>query len=263
MRNEVHPEAPGEAPPHRRRLLGIGIAVAVAIVGSVLAYLASQPGPPLRILDVRVSPDPGVPGQPMTVTARIEGGTFLRPLGVSAEYTSFFAYGSGGGAGLYARGGDAYSGTVGPFPNGTAVWVVVVASDGATRRYAGVTVEVGQVLQGGPSGLRINSVILDPPQPTSLDMPEVIVNVTGAANLTSVTFAYTGFSASGGGSGMTAMFPTASGDYYTPLFGTFGGTPSGMTAVGATWVYRIAAQDDTGNTVLSPAYNFTVASPLG
>ena len=262
MRKPVDSDTGESTPRHRRRMLWVTVAVALAIVGGIFAYLAFQPGPPLRILDASVSPDPGLPGQAITVTAHIRGGTFLRPLGVSAEYASFFASGSGGGMGLYAKGANTYAGTVGPFPNGTAVWIVIVASDGAARSYVSLTVDVGQVLQGGQSGLRINRVTLDPPRPTSLDMPNVTVNVTSAADLTSVTFAFTGLSSAGGGTGMTAMFPTTSGDYYTPLFGSFGGTPSGLTAVGAIWIYRIAAQDDTGNTVLSPDYNFTVASPM-
>ena len=264
MRKPVDPGTPEEAWRRRRRLMWVTVAAVGVVVGSVLAYVALQPGPPLRILSVSVSPEPGVPDQPLTVTAHIQGGTFLRPVGVSADYVSFFAYEAGGGGGLYAKGGDTYSGTVGPFPNGTAVWIVVVASDGqSTRSSNGLTVDVGLVPEGGPSGLRLTTVVLDPPQPTSLDMPKVTVNVTSAANVTSVTLAYVGFSASGGGSGMTAMFPTPSGDYYIPLFGTFGGTPSGMTTVGAVWMYRIGAEDSTGNTVLSPIYNFTVASPTG
>lgn len=268
MRKAVNPQVPGEGSRHPRRVLWMAVVIAVAIVGSLLGYAALQPGPPLRILGVDVSPNPAVPDQPVTVTASVQGGTFLAPVSVMVEYNSFFTGGATGGGSLFSRGGGAYSTTIGPFPNGTTVWLVVVASDGGGFQVSdSYTVDVGVVPRGGPSGLRLVSVQLDPPKPTSLDQPVVTVNVTSAASLTDVSlhvmhfFASSGATASGGGGGL--MESTGPGTYTSVSLFAVAGASSGITAVGTVWLYRIGATDSTGNTVLSPAYNFTVGSPTG
>ncbi len=249
----------------RRRTSMLALAAAAVVVGAVVAYMALQPGPPLRILSVAFSPDPGSPAQPLTVTAVVQGGTFLRPAAVSGTYLGFFAWAGAGGLGFRAAGGQSYSATIGPFSNGTALWIEVTASDGQTRQSVDSMVDVGEVIQGGPSGLRLSSVVLDPPQPTSLDMPRVYVNVSSSAEIAQVNLACLSTAGSGGrGSGVggvSAMYPMSSGGYYIPFFGTFSASDTGSDTPGSFWVYRIAAADLTGNTVLSPVYNFTVRSP--
>ncbi len=266
MRTPVAPGSPAEAARRRRRRLILLTLVIVAIVaGGVIAYILAQPGPPVKILSVSVSPDPAVPDQPLTVTAQVQGGSFLAPLSVMMTANAFFGYQGGGGGTLFSRGGGTYSGNLGPFPSGTAVWIVVTATAGGVTRQSGsLTVDVGTVPQGGASGLRLNAVVLNPPQPTPLDMPVLTANITSAANITDVTLCLVWF-ASGqysGGSGTTGMWTTPSGNYTsTPIYGWGGGPGMGGTAVGTVWLYRIGAQDSTGNTVLSPVYSFTIASP--
>lgn len=266
MRTPVAPGSPEEeARRRRKRLIVLGLLIAAVLVGAVVAYILVQPGPPLKILSVSVSPDPAVPDQRLTVTAQIQGGSFLAPVGVMMNANTFFANVGGGGGSLLPRGGGTYSGSLGPFPNGTAVWIVVSATAGGVTRQSGsLTVDVGTVPQDGASGLRLNAVVLNPPQPTPLDMPVLTANITSAATITDVTLSLVWF-ASGqysGGSGTTGMSTTSSGNYTTtPLYGFGGGPGTGGTTVGTVWLYRIGAQDSTGNTLLSPVYNFTVSSP--
>ncbi len=266
MRTPVQPGSPEEAARRRRRRLIVLALVAVAIVaGAVAAFVLLQPGPPMRILSVTVSPDPAIPDQPFTVTAQVQGGSFFAPVSVMATMNAFFTNPSGGGGSLFSRGGGTYSGTFGPFPNGTAVWLVITANSGGTTLVSpSYTVDVGTVTQGGASGLRLNTVVLNPPQPTSLDMPVVTANITSAATITDVSLSLMWF-ASGqysGGSGLGAVAKAASGNYTTtPLYGWGGGPMGGGTAVGTLWLYRISAEDSSGNVLLSPVYSFTVASP--
>lgn len=251
----------------RRRLLWMAAAVAVVVIGSVLAYMLLQPGAPLKLLGVSVSPDPAVPDQPIRVTAQVQGGTFLAPLSVAIEYNAFFTGGPSGGSTMFHGSGDAYAATIGPFANGTAVWLVVTASDG--RRFqlsANFTVEVGTLTTGWASGLRINSVVLEPPRPTSLDSPTLTVNVTSSATVTNVYlsamfFYYSPKSTSSGGSG-GGLVLDPQGNYTTMPGMLYGMGPGSYgTTVGTIWLYRIAVQDGAANAVLSPVYNFTVALP--
>ncbi len=247
--------------------MAVGIAIAVVVVGGVLATVLLQPGPPLDLLSVSVSPNPVVPDQPVTVTAQVQGGSFLAPLSVSVEYNTFFGTGSSGGSTLFHRSGESYSAAIGPFGNGTAVWLIVTASDGHAFQLSGnLTVIVGTLSQGGATGLRINSVALNPPHPTSLDNPTLTVNVTSSAAVTDVylttlyMYASSGSTSSGGGSG--SMMRDAHGNY-TAFPGMFFGMGPGSygTTVGTIWLYRIGAQDAAGHAVLSPVYTFTVALP--
>ncbi len=266
MRTPVAPDTPEAASLRRRkRLIVLTIVVAAVVIGAVVAYVLLQPGAPLRILSVTVSPDPASPDQPFTVTAQVQGGSFFAPVSVMATLNSFFSNPSGGGGTLLSQGGGSYSRAFGPFPNGTAVWLVVTATSGGTTLISpSDTVAVGTLPVGGASGLRLNSIALRPPQPTSLDMPVVSANITSAANITTVSLSMMWFAKGqySGGSGLTGLTTTASGNYTsTPLFGFGGGPMSGGTQVGTVWLYRIGAEDSSGNALLSPVYNFTVASP--
>ena len=269
MRTPTVPESPAMPGVRKTRWLWIvaAIVVAVAVVVGVLAYVLLQPGPPLDLLSVSTSPDPAVPGQPLTVTAHVQGGTFLAPLSVSLDYVSFFTSGVGGGSTLFHGCGDAYSAPIGPFPDGTAVWLIVTAYDShGFERSGNLTVNVGTLTSGGPAGLRINSVVLDPPQPTSLDIPRLTVNVTSSAAVTEVSLASRYFywapgSTSSGGSGGDLLLG-ADGNYTTYPGMFFGILPQPYgTTVGTVWSYRVAAQDAAGDVLLSPVYTFTVASP--
>ncbi len=248
-------------------MLGFALVAAAIVVGAVVADLLLQPGLPLDLRGVSFSSNPAAPGETLTVTAQIQGGTLLAPLSVDFWYTPFFGNGPTGGGSVLHHSGEAYSQTIGPFSNGTAVWVVVSASDGRSLQVsANNTLVVGSVLQDGASGIRINSVTLQPPQPNSLDNPTLTVNVTSSAALSGVWLESTYFYAAGGGvssgAGGGTFPPDAHGNYTTmPWFGLVGGGVSYGTSVGTRWFYRVGAQDSTGNAVLSPVYNFTVALP--
>ncbi len=270
MRKPVSAATPEEqSRRRRRRLLGVVAVVVtvVAIVGAALSYVLLQPGAPLDLLGVRVTPDPAVPDQPLTVTAQVQGGTFLAPLGVSVQYDTFFGTGPSGTSTLFHGSGESYSATVGPFSNGSVLWLIVMASDGRRFEVFGnLTVVVGTLAGEGSSGLRINTVVLNPPHPTSLDVPTLTVNATSSADITRVYLSARFYSptvrssAMGGTSG--DMMPGTQGNYTTFPGMLYGNGPvSSGTTVGTIWFYRVGVQDSAGAAVLSPVYTFTVALP--
>lgn len=270
MRTPAVPESPGTEAVRRRNLLllFISIALAVVVVGAVFAYVALQPGAPLDLLSVGVSPSPATPGQPIKVTAQIQGGSFFAPLQASMFYAAFFGgQNSGGGGTMFHGSGESYSSTIGPFSNGTQVWIVVTAYDGHAFALSGnYTLDVGTVVGSGAAGLRINSVVLNPPHPTSIDTPSVTVNVTSSAAVTEVLFeaVYFTWSVGSTSSGATGggMQTGANGNYTTYPGTLYGLMPnSSGTSVGTIWLYRVSAQDNAGDTALSPVYTFTVAMP--
>ena len=253
----------------RRRLLGIVavLVTAAVVVVAVLAYVLMQPGPPLDLRSVGFSPDPAVPDETVTVTAHVQGGTFLAPVAAQVSYDSFFGNGPSGSSSLFHVSGDAYTTTIGPFSNGSVVWLVVGASDGHRLEFASnLTLTVGTVSQGGATGLRIDSVVLTPPHPTSLDTPTLPVNATSSAPIESAElsakyFGVSGYFPSSGGS--TGDLQRVSEGNYTSFPGMFFGIMpySYGTTVGTRWFYRVGVQDSAGAAVLSPVYTFTVALP--
>jgi hypothetical protein len=170
-------------------------------------------------------------------------------LGYVAAFGATFA----GGASLQPAGSGTYQTTLGPFPPGTEVWFVVVAStlDQAVRSDFRVF-QVGTVLRGGPSGLQIDSIARTPELPQSGDSVLVSANITANGNSTDAfvqAFAIVSGAAVGDFSRMNANVTAFSGRLYA--------YPSALVA------YRIVAQDATGNTAVSEAFTFQVPPAPG
>lgn len=144
-----------------------------------------------------------------------------------------------------------YERSLGPFEYGTEVWFVVVAAlgDEVARSDFGVF-QVGTILRGGSSGLRIDSPVQTPAQPRPGDSVIVSANITSNGNFTEAAvqmFQILPGSAVGDVSLITAVGTNFTGRVYA--------YPSALVA------YRIVAWDTTGNTAVSETYTFQVSDP--
>src|SRR5207244_6463092 len=109
----------------KRRLLALpSFLVAVGVGVTLITYVLLQPGPPLRIMSVAVSPGRPAAGETLTVLAMIQGGTLLKPASASITFATFFGDGGSGGGSMVPIGDTRYQGQLRPFISGTEVWFV-------------------------------------------------------------------------------------------------------------------------------------------
>ena len=242
----------------KRRLLALlSILVAVGVGVTLITYVLLQPGPPLRIMSVAVSPGRPAAGETLTVLAMIQGGTLLKPASASITFATFFGDGGSGGGSMVPIGDNRYQGQLGPFINGTEVWFVVSAVSGSEGPVISsqMTLDVGTVVRNGPSGIAIAQVTRIPTNPDPLDIVVVTAQVTSQSTMLQVSFSYMAFYRNGQGSGGGSMIKDTSGNWTTggmfvaPVMPRFSGT---------VFYYRIAAIDGTQNTATSAVYNYTL-----
>ncbi len=241
----------------RRRLAILSILVAVGVGLTLVTYALLQPGPPLRILSVAISPERPAPGEMITVVATVQGGTFLIPASVSLEFTTFFGDGEGGGGSMAHIGDSRYQDRLGPFANGTEVWFVVSAASGSEGPAISpeVTIDVGTVVRNGSSDIAIAQVTHMPTNPDPLDNVVVTAQVTSKSKMLQVSFSWMAFYRSGQGGGESSMIQDTSGNWTTGMMFP----PDIMPRFsGTVFYYRIAAIDDTQNTATSAVYNYTL-----
>ncbi len=243
----------------RRLWLVIGsIVLVVLIVLAFAAYLIITASPP-RILSVSFSPENPSPGEKVTVTAHVEGGSFLSSLSVRLCFGTYLSDGGGGGGTMRPMGDNRYQLQIrSSFPDGAEVWFVVSAatdSEGPVLS-ENYTFQVGEVIRDGPSGLIIEHVAQSPEEPTSLDTVIVTARIVSASNITDVELVCMSFTrhGSGGGSGFMDL---VSGDNYTAEIVST--RPGGISERGTVHLYRVAAMDETENTAVSEVYSFAIA----
>ena len=241
----------------RRRLAFLSILVAVGVGVTLVTYALLQPGPPLRILSVAVSPERPAPGETVTVVATVQGGTLLMPASASITFATFFGDGGSGGGSMAHIGDNRYQRTLGPFANGTEVWFVVSAATGSEGPAISpeMTLDVGAVVRNGSSDIAIAQVTRIPANPDPLDTVVVTAQVTSNSTMLQVSFSWMAFYRNGQGGGGGGMLQDPSGNWTTgrmlmpDVMPRFSGT---------VFLYRIAAIDGTRNTVTSAVYNYTL-----
>ena len=241
----------------RRRLAILSILVAGGVGVTLVTYALLQPGPPLRILSVAVSPERPAPGDTLTVVAAVQGGTLLMPVSASITFATFFGDGGGGGGSMAHAGDNRYQGRLGPFANGTEVWFVVSAATGSEGPAISpeMTLDVGTVVRNGSSGIAIAQVTQSPTNPDPLDTVVVTAQVTSKSKTLQVSFSWMAFYRNGQGEGEGSMIQDTAGNWTTggmfvpPVMPRFAGT---------VYYYRIAAIDGTQNTATSAVYNYTL-----
>ncbi len=271
----------GSVPPRGpNRLLAVGVAIAVlaGVAGGTGLYLLTRPGAtplatcggltgPVSVTSVRVSPDPVLPGEPLTITATIEGPASPTGEPPSVLYELFSAQGvGGGGVDMCPSGNDTYTGLLGPFGNHTTLWIFVAASggSGAWSFSDHLTVPVGTVVAA--SGLQVGNFSVTPASPTAAYPPTVSWSLTGHEASVGVSSYFVNFGPPGSGQG-GASCGGSSGGYAVP--GTYSAgypfcfppdhLPEVGTVPGSLWLVRIAAFDGTGAIVVSAVYVFTMS----
>lgn len=230
--------------------------MSAVIVSSLTVAAASALGPgipdsmrgPLRVASVSYAPDQPQPGQPITVTVEVAGELFA-VTNVRLQYAAYFALIASGGGPMTPVGARTYAATIPSFPDGTQVWFVVGVS--AQNRdpvlSESFTVDVGTVLRGGESGLRVGDVRHTPAQPWFGEPITVEAVVTSRAGIADVDIAYMTFCREQTIPIDPPMVPAA------PTLYTFTIEPDGPCArsPGAVLLYRVLASDVTGNTAVS------------
>jgi len=235
-------------------VLLLAVAVAATVPIGVLAVILPRPSfpppPPLAVESVSISPDPPLTYESITVTARLSKGASAT---VRLAYVAAFGSTSSGGASMPSDGPRTYRTMIGPFPDGTEVWLVVVAATSNEAAHSDYMVfQVGAVVRNGSSGLRIVSVGRVPDQPGPGDSVAVTANITANGNYTEAfveTFAIVPSSAMGN------LFRM---DLYGTEFSTH------IYAYSSALIaYRVVAQDTTGNTAVSEVFSFRVPPAPG
>jgi len=163
---------------------------------------------------------------------------------------------------MYPAEKNTYRMGIGSFSNGTEIWIVIVAriGIGAPVFLMNISLQIGYVLRGGASGLRISELRHAPELPTARDTIAMRTNLTSTSNITvaSLLFVYTHHS--GVSSGVLTMWPQPSGEYVTALKNSFQPFWSGLPYErGTVFFLRVAAKDASGNTAISGIYSFTIA----
>lgn len=230
--------------------------VSAALVSSTIVAAASAWAPgvpenlrgPLRIASVTHAPDQPQPGQPIAVTVQVAG-EIVGTTTVRIQYAAYFAVVASGGGAMTPVGSRTYTEVLPSFPDGTEVWYVVgVSVPGRDPILSdSVAVDVGTVLRGGESGLRVVDVRHTPEQPWFGEPITVEAVVSSRAAVAEVDIAYMSFCREATIPIDPPMVPAA------PTVYTFTIEPDGPCArsPGSVLLYRVLAVDVTGNTAVS------------
>jgi hypothetical protein len=245
----------------RKYLIVISLAIAVTLIGSVLYSLYLKPQEKngegiAKIISVAHEPENPLLGEKITVTAFVENASEC-----NIQYRSYFAEGRGGGwsMGKVSEGKYRYE-TYGGFENGTEVSyrVCAVGYDGIIAVSDEYIIQVGKVERSRITTLTISNVHHSPQNPTRNDRL-VTVWADAASNVTVSKIEFIGmwfYSTSGGTYGDKMMEKSENTYEYllliNPPYGD--GIPKG-----AKIFYKVIAQDESGNTVVSPVYSFEVS----
>ena len=221
------------------------LAYAVAIAPRPPANLVG----PTRVASVTVAPENPAAGQSIVVRA-VVAGTVVSPLTVMVQYASYFGVVSAGGGTMFPLGDRAYE-LVLPetFPGGTELWLLVAVSAPGMDPVLSdsITIEIGSVPRGGPSGLRITDVTHTPTEPLAFEPVTVEAVVTSTAPIAEVDAAYMSFCRQQGRTIDPPMSPVAP----TRFTITIHPTDLCGSQTGTLLVYRVLAVDSTGNTAVS------------
>lgn len=246
----------------------VAVVLAILYIAAVIMLVDTRPASsPPQILDVYVSPEHPTSSDDITVTAHVvsDSSAYLQ---VGINYCSFFSSSRSGGSTMLPIGNDLYEIEMTrygiPFPDGTEVWFMVIASVGYGDAVISdsYTFQVGEVLRNGPSGLTIHQVTHTPQEPTTEDDIVVTATIFSDAEITDVELSYMHFLGAYSGSGSSTMI-FESGDNYTGEIAPYEPFPpmpsDGGFSEGQVFYYRVAAMDETGNTALSDVYTFTIS----
>jgi hypothetical protein len=211
---------------------------------------------PLRLVDLRVQPDPPAPGQSVTVSVTTEGGSGFSPPTVWLFHAVSYRNEDSRVDRLTSESTGTYSVTIGPFLAGAELWIVAAA---ATVTQGPVFSEhrilpVGVVVKNATQ-FSIDRVFHIPSSPGPQGFVNVFADVGVSFNTTQVVLTHAWFSRGTAGALSESMW-SPDGVSYQGAIETlrFGGV-----AAGTRFFYRVAASDASGLTADSGIQSFTVA----
>ena len=235
------------------------ITIVSIIIVAVFAFLTWSPRiGTAHILAVTISPNTPSPGETITITAEVESEPTNWQPDVLLEYYAYFAsHGKDGGL-MHHSGGNFYTRNIGPFLNGTEIWLVVIASLYSKHPdlNADHIIQIGTVLRGGPSGLLIENLNHTPQQPRRGDTVRITADVTSNATLDEVTLIFSHISSTDFGIANRTMTAQPSGTFAITIENPF--LFGYIYEPGTLIFYRVVTRDATGNTALTLIHSYTI-----
>jgi len=205
----------------------------------------------VKILSVTQSPENPKPDDEITITVTAESCS-----GCDFNYESYFAGGSRGSRTMTKSGSGRYETKIGPFDEGTEVWYMLSASGygGSFVVSDDYTIQIGEVERSNITALSISNVHQSPQDPTTEDSIVTITSdITSDVYLTDIWFEYMHFKSHGcgGGGGGGTMSYKAGNTFEEQIY-------IENYDKGTKIFYRIATQDESGNTAVSPTFGFEI-----
>ena len=243
----------------------IAVLVGLFIIVALVLVWGLTPTDEIKILSVNHKPENPQPGDKITITADITGGSPFLGAGTSCEYSYYFGAGGGGGSRTMSSVGDnKYTFTLpSTFSEGSEIWYMIHAGNEISDSY---TIQVGHVERSNISTLSITNVTQGPENPTT-ETNSVIVkaDIRSNVSITEVKILYKRFyppHGSGGGSN-GGRYSSDDDSYSFNISLTRGGMLSSSSEdkhypKGSKVFYRIAAKDELGNTAVTTTYSFTI-----
>lgn len=218
----------------------------VAAAASYAPVVPSSFAGPMRFASIASTPEAPVPWEEISVTARIEGPVF--PATVNLQYAAYFATVEAGTVAMRPVGGRTYEATIGGFPDGTEVWVVVATMDanGNPMISESFTVPVGTVPRS--PGIRFTDVSHSPESPGFGEVVTVEAHVSSTAPIAEVDVAYMAFCPNRPPAGIDPPMTVVAPQVYRI---TLEPDPVCRFSPGTLVVYRVIARDIYGNTAVS------------
>ncbi len=236
-----------------KKIIVVVVAVILAIgitVGTLVFYKR-----PAKINDVSYEVQEAGRYSYIDLTVETEGGSLLGSPTPRYQFTSYFEGGGSGGGNMWdGHSEGAYSQELGPFSNGTEVWIVTSLDTGTGIEWEQLTVRIGgEPAANGDGSLAIGDISDIPDSMELKKGKEITVDIEGERENTQVGLhqayhyrygdIFTG-SGSGGGGGLVVK----EGDVYKGTVGTehLHDAPSSYSGV---LLFRISAYDENRSAV--------------
>lgn len=245
---------------NRKYVIIISLVIAIVLIGSLLygVYLKTQEDSRerrVKIISVVHEPENPLPGQKITVTAVAENSSEC-----NIQWRSYFTEGRGGGWSMGSVGDGKYVyETYSGFENGTEVSyrVCALGHDGSIAVSNEYTIQIGKVERSDITTLTISNVHHSPQYPHNDINVTVWADVTSNVAVSKVEFVGIWFYSTSGGCIGDKMMKKSEATYEYVLFiktPLIAGIPKGAIVF-----YKIVAQDESGNTAVSPIDSFEVS----
>ena len=228
----------------KRTIVSIA-AILVIIVG--ICIWGFTPSCDINIISVSQTPENPQPGDMITVIAEISGGSSF--LGVSASLHYF-----GRMEGTATSIDNKYSFTF-PYPSEDRAekWYVIRAGDKISEAYI---LQAGHAERSNITSLAITEDIQRPEKPTTeTSSIEISAKVTSNVTISEVILERMRFYEHGSGSGYGTMNSHGNDTYKDRIHSQY--YESGIRVF-----YRIVANDESGNTAVTPVYTFTLTDTV-